>query len=64
VIDDETRVPSATTSISVRGLASLFTGYTSPSRLRLTGDLRGDSEGDARLGAAFAGNAPELGDFF
>lgn len=59
-----TRVPSALTSISVRGLASLFTGYTSPSRLRLTGDLRGDSEGDARLGAAFAGNAPELGDFF
>ncbi|MFO0642431.1 MAG: GNAT family N-acetyltransferase [Polyangiaceae bacterium] len=59
-----TRVPSAPTSISVRGLASLFTGYASPSRLRLTGDLRGDTEGDARLGAAFAGNAPELGDFF
>jgi predicted acetyltransferase len=58
------RAPSAPTSISVRGLASLFTGYASPSRLRLTGDLRGDTESDARLGAAFAGNAPELGDFF
>lgn len=58
------RTPAAGTTLSVRGLASLFTGHTSPARLRLTGDLRGDTEVDARLGAAFAGNAPELGDFF
>lgn len=59
-----TRVPSAEVSLTVRGLASLFTGYASPSRLRLLGDLRGPTTDDARLASAFAGNAPELGDFF
>jgi predicted acetyltransferase len=59
-----TRVPSAELSLSVRGLASLFTGYATPSRLRLLGELRGPTAHDARLASAFAGNAPELGDFF
>jgi predicted acetyltransferase len=59
-----TRVPSAELSLSVRGLASLFTGYATPSRLRLLGALRGPTTNDARLASAFAGNAPELGDFF
>lgn len=59
-----TRVASADVTLSVRGLASLFTGYASPSRLRLLDDLRGPTAHDARLAAAFAGNPPELGDFF
>lgn len=59
-----TRVPSADLTLSVRALASLFTGYAPPSRLRLLGELRGPSNHDARLASAFAGNTPELGDFF
>jgi predicted acetyltransferase len=59
-----TRVASAELTLSVDGLASLFTGYASPSRLRLLGELRGPTTYDERLASAFAGNAPELGDFF
>lgn len=55
---------SADFELTVRGLASLFTGYASPSKLRLLGELRGDFSADGPLTTAFAGNAPELGDFF
>ncbi len=58
------RAASADTSITVGGLAALFTGYASPARLRVLGLLRGEASADARLSTAFAGNAPELGDFF
>jgi predicted acetyltransferase len=51
-------------SIDIRGLASLYTGYTSAHELLSTGYVDGPDSDLAKASAIFAGPAPWLADFF
>ena len=51
-------------SLDVRGLAPLYTGYTSAYELLNTGYIEGSDEDLAALSAVFAGPAPWSADFF
>jgi predicted acetyltransferase len=50
--------------LDVGAFGPLFTGFRSPSELRLAGLLDGPVDAAARLGTAFAGSPPYLLDFF
>jgi predicted acetyltransferase len=50
--------------IGVGPLAALYTGFTSPKRLRAMGALDADDRTVDALGAAFAGSAPAMTDTF
>lgn len=52
------------TKIDIGALASLYTGFSSPESLALTGRLQGSKEAQKALGGLFAGPAPHLNDFF
>jgi predicted acetyltransferase len=51
-------------AIDIRGLAPLYTGYTSALELLSTGYVEGSDAELARASAIFAGPAPWLADFF
>jgi predicted acetyltransferase len=59
-----TSASSAEVEMDVRAFGPLFTGYTGIEQLRLAGLVRGGSPGLAALGAAFAGPAPVMLEFF
>ena len=59
------RMESAPTQVTVGALAALYTGWWTPAAAAVAGHLSGATDRDmAALGAAFAGPAPWLNEFF